>query len=212
MWLIATKDKVLESLTNVKHYFQPKGLKYVIPQKKPHRNLPGGDSERGMPVFPGCHCCLGLGLQSRTLSNCPIQRCSIPECSAPIRKGIAAHQGITLPSYSRKPPRREASGESPMRQWMSAGDVHVERCSGGPCMEWGCLASTPHLHTTAFDAILQSFRQVYMQTFPTIRLKNSAYPCVWARLSTRATPIGRWTVQGQGTLPAAQTGNAGVIG
>lgn len=32
MWLIATKDKVLESRTNVKHYFREKGLKYVIPK------------------------------------------------------------------------------------------------------------------------------------------------------------------------------------
>jgi hypothetical protein len=32
VWLVATKDKVLESLTNVNHYFQQKGLKYVIPK------------------------------------------------------------------------------------------------------------------------------------------------------------------------------------
>lgn len=36
--------------------------------------------------------------------------------------------------------------------------------------------------------------------------------CALAPLAFKATPRGFWWVQGQGTLPEAQTGNAGVYG
>jgi hypothetical protein len=73
--------------------------------------------------------------------------------------------------------------------------------------------NTPLLTLYTFRAILQVLGQKNMRFSPqNIGLTILASFCVLAPLAFKATPRGGWWLQGQGTLPAAQIGNAGVDG